>query len=251
MKKTSSLQGRDFVILAFAVLLFSGLAFAIAKSDSVLQLADPNPANTPNPGHSSTEIVVNLDGIGIGVCSGDMALQEAVDLGCFGGDGFSVCTYRTVFGSYTPGSTTYTGDLTCQAHGEVCIAVCEPPGGTNTCTGCKIDTHNSLYEAKCCKRGSGEIVSGSLVLDGSVQSIPVPPGFSRAECEYSVSIGDIGRGLIVGDGYWANFDGQSLKVNPSNWVVDYCLIHRNSEDCINGRGNRFDPVTVYYTVSCS
>ncbi len=98
--------------------------------------------------------------------------------------------------------------------------------------------------------GGGSVLVGSLVLDGTLKSIPVPSGYTTSQCSYSVSVGDIGRGLIVGDQYWGGFDGQSLKVDSSTWVVNYCIVHANTNDCINGYGSRFDPVTVYYTVKC-
>ncbi len=99
--------------------------------------------------------------------------------------------------------------------------------------------------------GGGSILVGSLVLNGTEKSIPVPSGYTKAQCSYSVSVGDIGRGVIFGDQYWGSFDGQSLKVDSSTWVVDYCIVHTNINDCINEYGSsRFDPVTVYYVVKC-
>ncbi len=68
-----------------AVIIVSALvtgAVAYANSGDVLNLAPPT--TIPNPGHSSTQIMINL---GVAVagdpCTGDITLQQALEDGCF------------------------------------------------------------------------------------------------------------------------------------------------------------------------
>ena len=64
--KTKIGKKRFALIAAFCIILAAGLA--VANQEIVLRLANPNPLNIPLPGrlvgHSSEDVVVNLDGGG-------------------------------------------------------------------------------------------------------------------------------------------------------------------------------------------
>jgi len=78
MKLNISLDGKRLLTISLAVLVFGSLAFVIAQDGLVLNFADPAPASVPNPGHSSADVVVNIEGT-------DMSLQQAIDGGHFTG----------------------------------------------------------------------------------------------------------------------------------------------------------------------
>lgn len=80
MQFNISFGEKHLLAIAIISLLFLGLAFAGAN---VLKLAPPATASVPNPGHSSTEVVINA--AGSGACSGDISLQDAIDNDCLGG----------------------------------------------------------------------------------------------------------------------------------------------------------------------
>ncbi len=87
-----NLEKKHFAIIAaFCLILTTGLV--AANQDMILKLAAPTTDILPGRtvGHSSEDVVVNLDDLltGGALCTGDMGLQEAIDNGCFGtGGGF-------------------------------------------------------------------------------------------------------------------------------------------------------------------
>jgi hypothetical protein len=81
------LEKNYFTVIALVCLILAtGLAMA---SQNVLRLAPPAAASIPNPGHSSTDVVVNV--AGAAPCAGDMSLQDAIDNGCIDGGPSLTC----------------------------------------------------------------------------------------------------------------------------------------------------------------
>ncbi len=79
MRFNISFKGKHLLAIALITLLFIGLAFAGAN---VFKLAPPDIDILPGHivGHSSADLVVNV--AGVGACSGDISLQDAIDNGC-------------------------------------------------------------------------------------------------------------------------------------------------------------------------
>ncbi len=97
-----NLSKKHFALIAvFCIIVAAG--FAAANQDLILKLASPTTEILPGRlvGHSSEDIVVNLDGPVVpGACAGDMSLQEALDADCIGSGG------SLIFGNWesrTPG----------------------------------------------------------------------------------------------------------------------------------------------------
>ncbi len=84
MEMEINLEKKHFALITLiCIILTAGMAIA---NQNVISLADPALVNIPNPGHSSVDVVVNLDGGGpVMPCAGDMSLQNAIDNGCIGG----------------------------------------------------------------------------------------------------------------------------------------------------------------------
>jgi len=149
---------KDFRIVAILCLVLI-TSMAMANSYQTLRFADPDDGSIPlagrTIGHSSLDVVVNLDGGGVAVpCSGDVSLQAAIDSGCIGGGSGSLSNcYWT---DWTICSADAMGPTECAA-GEV-MAGYELVGCSEG--SCADVTRCRKYRMECCELSGGS--GGSL-----------------------------------------------------------------------------------------
>jgi hypothetical protein len=99
--------------------------------------------------------------------------------------------------------------------------------------------------------GIGTVEVGSLTLSygDSPQLLPIPGGYTKEQCSYSVSFGDVGIGIGTTKGsYSVAFDGQLIKVDE-NWNVDYCVLIHEDQRCLSSDDN-LDFAIIYYVIKC-